>query len=71
MRDDIIQNLWVAVMEDRVQRNEITGKIGHFIKSEFRTHHNAWGPTSLDVPVWIDGDTGLIDIIPEEQALWR
>lgn len=35
------------------------------------SNHNAWGPSSLDTPVWIDSDTSLIDIIPEGQALWR
>jgi hypothetical protein len=71
LRDDAIQNIWVAVCEGRVNRNEIAVRAKEFIRAEYRTNHNAWGARSLDVPLWIDSNTTLLDTLASgSSGLW-
>jgi hypothetical protein len=67
-RDDVIQNIWLAVIERRLNWSEIASRAREFIRAEYRTSHNAWGPRSLDVPIWIDGNTTLLDTLT--RGLW-
>jgi hypothetical protein len=68
LRDDAIQNIWVAVQEGRVKRNEIAARANEFVRAEYRLNHNAWGPRSLDVPIYLDSGTTLIETITH--GLW-
>lgn len=69
-RDDVIQNVWLAVIEGRLKRSEIAARAREFVRAEYRLHHNRWGDRSLDVPIWIDSATTLLDTLSTEQALW-
>jgi len=61
LRDDAIQNIWMAVLERRLKR----------IRAEYKNNHNAWGPRSLDVPLWIDSNTTLLDTLASgSSGLW-
>jgi hypothetical protein len=56
LRDDVVQNIWLAVTEGGLKRSEIALRTRAFVRAEYRNNHNAWGPRSLDVPLWIDGE---------------
>jgi len=68
LRDDATQNIWVTVTERRLKRSEIASRAHEFIRAEYKNNHNAWGPRSLDVPVWLDSNTTLIETITH--GLW-
>jgi len=69
LRDDAIQNIWLAVIEGRLKRSEIASRAPEFIRAEYKNSpHNAWGPRSLDVPIWIDSNTTLIETVT--RGLW-
>jgi hypothetical protein len=67
-RADVIQNIWLAVLEGRLKRSEIAERAREYINAEYRTNHNAWGLRSLDVPIWVDGKTTLLDTLT--RGLW-
>lgn len=68
VRDDAIQNIWLAVIERRLKRDEITSRAYKFVRAEYNINHNKYGPRSLDVPIWIDGKTTLLDTLT--RGLW-
>jgi hypothetical protein len=68
MRDDLIQNIWMAVREGRLLPNDIVGRIDSYVRREYRDNHNAWGPRSLDAPTYVDSNTTLIETITH--GLW-
>ena len=59
-------NIWVAVREGRVKRNEIADRAKEFVRAEYLTNHNAWGPLSLDVPLSIETNATLLDRLSTE-----
>jgi hypothetical protein len=67
-RDDVIQNIWLDVCRGRLKRHEIASRAMGYVRAEYRTNHNAWGDRSLDVPIWIDGKTTLLDTLT--RGLW-
>lgn len=70
-RADVIQNIWLAVLERRLKRSEIAERVREYINAEYRNAHNKYGDRSLDVPIWIDSATTLLDTLSTEQGLWR
>jgi hypothetical protein len=70
LRDDVAQNIWLAVTERRLKREDIPKHAHAFIRAEYKSSHNAWGPRSLDVPIWIDGKTTLLDTLTSGSGLW-
>jgi hypothetical protein len=68
LRDDAIQNIWLDVLRGRLKHRDIAARAMSYVKSEYKTNHNAWGPRSLDVPIWIDGKTTLLDTLT--RGLW-
>lgn len=70
-RDDVIQNIWLDLLQGCLKRHEIAARAGEYVRAEYRTNHNKWGARSLDVPIWIDSATTLLDTISTEQGLWR
>jgi hypothetical protein len=59
---------WLAVIERRLKRSEIASRACEFIRAEYQANYNAWGTRSLDVPIWIDGNTTLLDTLT--RGLW-
>jgi hypothetical protein len=47
----------------RLPREEISTRSHEFFRAEHRANQNAWGPRSLDVPMWIDGNTTLLNTL--------
>lgn len=70
-RDDAIQNIWVDVLQGKFPRTEIAERAPAYVSAEYRTNHNKWGHRSLDVPIWTDSATTLLDTLSTEQGLWR
>lgn len=66
LRDDAIQNIWMAVLEGRLKRSEIPSRAHEFVRAEYKTNHNAWGEHSLDLPIYIDSNTTLLDRLSTE-----
>jgi hypothetical protein len=48
-RDDVIQNIWMAVVQRKVRRQDIPTKAREFVRAEYDENHNKWGDRSLDV----------------------
>jgi hypothetical protein len=67
-RADVIQNIWIAVLERRLKRSEIASRVREFINAEYRNAHNGYGDRSLDVPIWLDSNTTLLDTLT--RGLW-
>jgi hypothetical protein len=67
-RDDAIQNIWLDVCRGRLKRHEIASRAMGYVRTEYRKNHNAWGNRSLDVPIWVDGKTTLLDTLT--RGLW-
>ena len=44
LRDDAIQNIWLAIFEGRLKRSEIAARAHEFVRAEYKINHNAWGP---------------------------
>jgi hypothetical protein len=71
LRDDAIQNIWLAVLEGRLKRTEIAARAREFINAEFRSAHDKHSKTSsLDVPIWLDSSTTLLDRLATGSGLW-
>lgn len=68
LRDDTIQNIWLAVIERRLKRSEITSRAHKFVRAEYNINHDKYGPRSLDVPIYLDGSTTLLDTLT--RGLW-
>ena len=62
-RDDAIQSIWLAVLERRLPREEISACAHEFVRGEYKANHNASGLRSLNVPTRIDSNTTLLDTL--------
>jgi hypothetical protein len=67
-RDDVIQNIWLDVLQGRLRRSDIAARTREYIRAEYKMNHNAWGTRSLDVPIYLDGNTTLLDMLT--RGLW-
>jgi hypothetical protein len=67
-RDDVVQNIWIAVIARKISRQDIAARAHDFVRAEYRSSHNAWGPRSLDGRLFSDGATTLGDTIT--RGLW-
>ncbi len=65
-RDDAIQNIWMAVLEGRLTCSEIAARAREFIRAEYKSNHNAWGPRSLDARLFDDGNATLLNRLSTE-----
>jgi hypothetical protein len=68
LRQDVVQNMWVAVRERRLKRSDIAARAHEYVSAEYKANHNAWGPRSLDVPIWLDSNTTLLDTL--SRGMW-
>lgn len=64
----MIQNIWLDVLRGRLKRQDIAPRAGKYVRAEYKVNHNAWGPRSLDVPIYLDGKTNLLDTLT--RGLW-
>ena len=68
LRDDAIQSIWLAVLEGRLKRSEIVARAYEFVRAEYKSNHNPWGPRSLDLPIYLDSNTTLMETVT--RGLW-
>jgi hypothetical protein len=62
-RDDIISDMVEAVLSGRVKLNALAQSVGQFVRASFRADHNKFGPLSLDMPAFQEGETRLVETI--------
>jgi hypothetical protein len=65
-RDDTISDMACAWLEGRLQEDDIEKRAGEFARSRFKSDHNKYGDLSLDVPIYVDGSTTLMDRLSTE-----
>ena len=68
LRDDVVQNIWMAVLEGRLKQSEIAFRALEFIYAEYKDSHNAWGTRSLDARLSIESDATLLDRLSTEDG---
>ena len=61
VRDDIVQFIFMALLEGSLRRDEVKARIGQFVKEHNReaNKHDTgkYGLISLDAPIFADGST--------------
>jgi hypothetical protein len=68
MRDDIIGEMTLAVIEGRLKIQDVARRMTEFVRASFKTDHNKWGALSLDQPMFEDGTVTLGDTVI--RGLW-
>jgi len=68
-RDDAIGDLFLAVLESRVQFADIEQAAQRFASRTTRDYENRFGPISIDAVRFDDSDRTLADFIPDPSAL--
>ncbi len=66
VRDDIVGEIFLAVMEGRIEAEQITAAVRSFISKGLRDWQSAYGPRSLDQKLFGDSDRTLGDLIEDE-----
>ncbi len=54
------------MLEGRLKRSEIAARAREFIRAEYKSNHNAWGPRSLDAWLFDDGNATLLNRLSTE-----
>lgn len=62
-RMDIISDMTEAVLSGRLQPDQLAQNVTRFVRANFQSDHNKFGPLSLDMPAFRDGETPLIESI--------
>jgi hypothetical protein len=72
VRDDIVQSIFMALLEGSLRRDEVKARIGQFVKAHNReaNKHDTgkYGLISLDAPIFADGSTTRGDMV--SRGLW-
>lgn len=68
-RQDVISEITLAVLEGRFPESEIAAHIKKFVSASYRADHNRFGPLSLDMPAFREGEMPLVETI--SQGLWQ
>lgn len=70
MRDDVVSELVLALIEGRAMRKDAAVAARTIISRRFTDYHNKFGTLSLD-ELRGDGEgVAFIDLIPDTQRLW-
>jgi hypothetical protein len=72
VRDDIVQSIFMALLEGSLQRNQVKERIRQFVTAHNREANKhgvgKYGLRSLDAPIFDDGSGSLGDRI--SRGLW-
>jgi hypothetical protein len=72
VRDDIVQSIFMALLEGSLRRDEVKERVRHFIRLHNREAREGVGQygrfVSLDAPVFADGNLARGDTIT--RGLW-
>ncbi|PDT74142.1 hypothetical protein [Bradyrhizobium sp. C9] len=68
-RQDIVSDMVEAVFAGHIRPDAIAQHVAQFVRASFRSDHNKFGPLSLDLPAFREGDTPLIETI--DKGLWQ
>lgn len=66
VRDDIVGEIFLAVMEGRIEAEQIAAAVRSFISKGLRDWQSAYGPRSLDQKLFGDSDRTVGDLIEDE-----
>ena len=70
-RDDTISDMTLAWLEGLLRTDDIERRTREFVSKRFKIDHNKWGNVSLDVPIYLDSRTTLLDTLASGSAgLW-
>jgi hypothetical protein len=50
-----------AALSGRVRLNAIAQSVDQFVRASYRMDHNKFGPLSLDMPAFQEGETRLVE----------
>lgn len=67
IRDDVISEMVLAILEGRLIPKDAKARVGEFLTAYYRLHPVKFGPISLDEPVF-EGGPALIERISE--GMW-
>ncbi len=72
VRDDIVQSIFMALLEGSLRRDEVKARVGQFVKAHNREANKhgtgKFGLISIDVPAYAEGSTALVETI--SRGLW-
>lgn len=72
VRDDVIQSIFLAILEGSLQPDQVRGRVQEFIRAHYReaNRHGVgkFGLKSLDAPIFSDGSKTLADF--ETRSIW-
>jgi len=69
LRDDVISEMYVAVIEGRLAERDVKTNAGRFAKAALAQFESKFGPRSLDEKMFDDGSTTLGDRLVDPDAL--
>ena len=69
VRDDVVGELYLAVMEGRIEADEIGAAVRSFVSRGLSQWQSAYGPKSLDAPFGADGNGTLGDYLEDGTAV--
>jgi hypothetical protein len=66
-RDDVIQSIFVAIIDGSLKREDVQQRIGLFVTEQNKVNPSKYG-VSLDAPLYREGNTTLIETVSAD--LW-
>jgi hypothetical protein len=71
LRDDVVADMVLAWWSGQLNERDIERRAAEFERVRFKSDHNRYGDLSLDVPLWIDTNTTLLDTLASgTSGLW-
>jgi len=69
LREDVISEMYVAICDGTLDRDDIAAKAKRFASVAQRQFESKYGPVSIDLPRWETGGATIGDCIPDPSAL--
>lgn len=69
LRDDVVGEIYLAVIEGRVEPEQIGAVARSFVNRGLREWQPFYGPRSLDAAIGTDGSRTLADLVGDETAV--
>lgn len=69
VRDDVIAEIYLAVIEGRIEVEQIAAAARSFVSRGLADWQSAYGPRSLDAKLFDDGSRTLSDAIGDDTAM--
>jgi hypothetical protein len=71
-RDDTVSDMTCAWLEGRLRDDDIERRAPEFVRGRFKSDNNKYGDLSLDVPIYLDSSSTLLDTLStdSESGYW-